>query len=200
MTAKSRRRKAQQRLKRSNTNVEFPQPRDVRRPQEDTVRGYTPSHIVIDEARLRSVHLVKEGEGLGYILEVGGVPLHGESEYELVPLHQVDLEDFGVGVGLYYVNDYEKGLLERHREEAVRSEAAPDAATLVERGAEGTSKEPTFFEQLHEVRAIVDEANREVHEVFYEAEIEGVAGATHIVKEDCYCGLNEHHWKDLGEN
>lgn len=193
MTAKSRRRKAQQRLKRSNTDVN-PQPRDVRQPQEDAVRGYTPSHIVIDEARLRSVHLVEQGEGLGYILEVGGEAHRKALEFKHGTAHLLG-ERLEAESGRSLWNE----LIDRDEAE-VRAQAAPDAEAVVERGAEGASKEPTFFEQLHEVKAIVDEANREVHEVFYEAEIEGVAGATHIVKEDCYCGLNEHHWKDLGEN
>jgi hypothetical protein len=192
MTAKSRRRKAQQRLKRSTTDVNA-QPQDVRRPQEDAVGGYTPSHIVIDEARLRSVHLVEEGKGLGYILEVGGSP-------SLKGLSEVALEDFEAGVGL--VSREEQLLWDIFTggpAEVVRAEASSDSATGAERSTADSEGEPTFFEQLHEVRDIVEVANREVHEVFYEAEIEGVAGATHIVKEDCYCGLNEHHWKDLGE-
>lgn len=191
MTAKSRRRKANQRLKRSN-DVK-PQPQDVRRPQEDGVRGHAPTHIVIDEARLRSVHVVNEGEGLGYILEVGTEAHRKALEFKHGTAHLLS-ERLETESGRSLWNE----LIDRDEAE-VRAKAASDAATGSERGLEEAAAKP-FFEQLHEVEALVEEANREAHEAFYEAELEGVAGATHIVKEDCYCGQNVHHWKDLGEN
>jgi len=174
MTAKSRVRKIQKKLRRTaDVNPQPGSPREASDRAEEArdAEGRAVAIALDGTARLQSVSLVREGEGTGYIIEVG--------------------------------ENYERALEFKHGtahlfEEALRKEATPDAAPLSERGASEPSSEPSFFEQLHEVEAIVADANRTAHLVYFEEEVNGQP--THIGSKDCYCGQELHHWKDLGEN
>jgi len=200
MTAKSRVRKIQKKLRRTaDVNPQPGSPRNASERAEEArdAEGGRAVAVVLDgHARIQSVSLVREGEGTGYILEVGGEPVNVTREGYEQALTSVDRQDRPEE------RTAEQQLLwdifAGGSEEALREEAASDAAPLAERGASAASKQPTFFEQLHEVEAVLEVANRQAHLVFFEAEVNGQP--THVESEDCYCGQELHHWKDLGEN
>lgn len=136
MTAKSRVRKIQKKLRR--TADVNPQPLGTRSEPADAEAEGRPVAVVLDgQARLQSVSLVREGEGTGYIIEVGEEPRH--------TLHSVILGDLGIEhefPEFYPING-------NPYEEAVREASASDAATLAEREASGTAgaTHQVFFEQ-----------------------------------------------------
>ena len=164
-------------------------------------------------ARIKSISLVPEGQGTGYILTVGEERIH-EEDGTLVRRVGED----GISVAPF-------DLAEVRRQEDLRQEAASHAASVGQRGAEGASgevpgqgAEPTFFEQLHEVEAIVDDANgagtgileaieaevarhrgnyAATHRAFFEAEVNSLP--THVGTELCSCDKREDHWIELGE-
>jgi hypothetical protein len=161
MTAKSRVRKQQKKLRR--VNDVNPKPGNLREadPREEAQRSSRPVAIQLDgKARLQGVSLVREGEGTGYIIEVGDL---GFSKHPDLTVEEQLLYDIFASPA---------------PQEAVRAEASPDAAPLVERGASEASGQP--------------------HLVYFEAEVNGAP--THIESEDCFCGLDLHHWREQGEH
>lgn len=82
-------------------------------------------------------------------------------------------------------------------EEALRSEGAPDAAPVVERGAEGPAGQPSAEPDAAAQGRDSAETPEATHQVFFEAEVNGLP--THVGTEDCFCSETQHHWKELGE-
>lgn len=203
MTAKSRVRKIQKRMRR-NTDVN-PYPGSNRTPsdseQEDRNDGEGRAvAIAIDgKARIQSVSLVREGEGTGYILEVGGEAWDRGIAFKHATSQLVEEFLYGGQEPTDIQRDYADRALaawnKDHGEEAVRTAPAPDAAPLADRGASEAEGQPAAGIDWDIDRN--QPARIPTHQVFFEQEVNGQP--THIESDDCYCGLDSHHWKDLGE-
>ncbi|AWN03292.1 hypothetical protein PBI_CAMILLE_45 [Microbacterium phage Camille] len=163
---------------------------------EDRIEAGRGLAVEIGEgARIKGVSLVEEGQGLGYIIEVGSDEAAPGGEG---PQEEPRYQGFAQGHRLGEVGEPVAG------EEAVRSEASSDTATFFERGAAGATLvhvEPSAPEQtLEAIRKFQAEAREEYgrqHQVFFEAEVNLIP--THVGSSLCYCQIAQNHWVELGE-
>jgi len=151
MTAKSRARKLNQKRRNSDDDSYARKLRaasegaKAAREQRGKLQGHRPTHVIIDEASVREVSLVPEGEGTGYIIE-------GSAR---TPEEQLLWDIFG----------------KLGSEEGIRPEAASDGATAsAPRGpseVEGQSSSESGSEPQ-------GRASAEEHWIYFEKEVNGL--------------------------
>jgi DNA-binding PucR family transcriptional regulator len=132
----------------------------------------------LEGVRVQGVSLVPTGEGTGYILEVGA-----EASHEL---EDCVAEAFDVALFPRDGEDWRRSLEFKHAtahlvQEALRSEAAPDATALGERAAASVPG--------------LAPSDPEDHVVFFEKEVDGIIEYSH--QEPCDCSRSRDHWTIL---
>lgn len=182
MTAKSRRRKIEKKLKRSNDANSYPE--DVRRSEEggaDRTDLKPLTAKVIKSAQLRSVSFVKEGEGTGYIVTEAGEWKGLAPEYITIDELQHFIEEPGKG-----------GTIRAEAEAAFRAEASPDAASVFERGTASVPKqhfEGWLDEAKEDVREALFQDVQRRHQLFFKV----MGNPNYVGSEPCFCELAKNH-------